>query len=60
MLDKEFEDGARYLPQAETPALEGDGTLTIEEGKIIYILCSESGFTADAPSSATLSINYAE
>ncbi|MCR5150823.1 MAG: haloacid dehalogenase-like hydrolase [Clostridiales bacterium] len=60
VLDKEFEDGARYLPQAETPALEGDGTLTIEEGKIIYILCSESGFTADAPSSATLSINYAE
>lgn len=60
VLDEAFEDGARYLPQAETPALEGDGTLSIEEGKIIYILCSESIFSADAPSAATLSINYAE
>ena len=60
VLDKAFEDGARYLPQAETPALEGDGTLSIEEGKIIYILCSESCFSADAPSAATLSVDYAE
>ena len=60
VLDKAFENGARYLPQPETPALEGDGTLTIEEGKNIYILCSESHFSADAPSAATLSINYAE
>ena len=59
VLDEAFEDGARYLPQAETPALEGDGTLSIEEGKIIYILCSESIFSADAPSAATLSIDYA-
>ena len=59
VLDKAFEDGARYLPQAETPALEGDGTLKIEEGKIIYVLCSESSFSADAPSAATLSIDYA-
>lgn len=60
VLDQEFNDGARYLPQAETPALEGDGTLTIEAGKIIYILCSESAFSADEPSAASLSIDYAE
>jgi predicted small lipoprotein YifL len=60
VLDHEFDDGARYLPQAETPALEGDGTLAIEEGKIIYILCSENAFSADAPSEASLSVFYAE
>ena len=59
VLDKKFEDGARYLAQAEQPALEGSGTLEIAADKYIYILCSESAFTADAPSEATLSINYA-
>ena len=59
VLDKKFEDGARYLPQAEKAALEGDGTLKIEEGKYIYILCSESNFTAEKASDAYLSINYA-
>ncbi|MBQ6466605.1 MAG: hypothetical protein IJJ61_01565 [Clostridia bacterium] len=59
VLDSRFEDGARYLAQAETPALEGDGTLKIEEGKFIYAVCSENAFTADAASDATLTIDYA-
>lgn len=59
VLDKEFADGARYLPQAETPALEGDGTLEIEAGKYIYILCSENSFSGETASDATLSIDYA-
>lgn len=59
VLDEKFADGARYLAQAQQPALEGDGTLTIEEGKYIYILCSESAFTGDSASEATLSIDYA-
>ncbi len=59
VLDSRFEDGARYLAQAEKPALEGDGTLKIEEGKFIYAVCSENAFTADAASDATLTIDYA-
>ena len=59
VLDEEFIDGARYLPQAKTPALEGDGDLQVEAGQYIYILCSESTLTGDAPSDATLSIHYA-
>ena len=59
VLDEKFADGARYLPQAEQPALEGNGTLKIEEGKYIYILCSESSFSGETASDATLSINYA-
>ena len=60
VLDSKFEDGARYLAQAEKPALEGDGNLEIAEGKYIYVVCSENAFTADAASDATLSIFYAE
>lgn len=60
VLDEKFADGARYLPQAEKPALEGNGTLDIEEGKYIYILCSESSFTGEAASDASLTISYAE
>ncbi len=60
VLDEKFDDGARYLPQAETPALIGDGVLDIEEGKYIYIACGESSFTADSPSDARLEINYAD
>ena len=59
VLDSRFEDGARYLAQAEKPALEGDGTLKIEEGKFIYAVCCENAFTADAASDATLTIDYA-
>ena len=60
LFDAPFTDGARYLPQAGTPALEGDGNLSIELGKYIYILCSESSLTAAAASDATLSIDYAD
>ena len=61
VLDEAFPDILRYLSQANTPALEGDGSLEIEEGKFVYIYCSENGFTStDAPSDATLTINYAE
>ena len=59
VLDERFTDGSRYLAQAYEPALEGDGALTIEEGKYIYILCSESVFSGDSASEATLSIDYA-
>ncbi len=59
LLDNRFEDAARLLPQAEKPALKGDGNLEIAEGKYIYIVCSESAFTGDAASDATLTINYA-
>ncbi len=59
-LTRKTDRTAENLTKEETPALEGDGVLSIEEGKIIYVLCSESSLSTDAPSEATLSINYAE
>ena len=58
ILDKRFEDGARYLVQAEKPALTGDGELDIKAGQYIYVVCSESSFTADTASDSALEINY--
>ena len=60
VLDKKFEDGARYLTQSRTPDLIGNGVLDINEGSYIYIVCGENAFTADAPSDAKLAIDYAQ
>ena len=61
VLDEAFTDVARYIPQAYTPALKGDGTLEIADGQFLYIYCSENNFTATGPTSdATLTINYAK
>ena len=40
VLDEKFADGARYLAQAQAPALEGDGTLTIEESLVMWMTLS--------------------
>lgn len=58
VLDAPFEDGARYLSKAKTPALVGDGIIKIEEGKFIYIECSNNAFTAETPADAELEIFF--
>lgn len=60
VLAREFTDGARYLPQAHTPDLTGDGELKIEHGRYIYILCGESSMTADKASDAFLRVDYSK
>ena len=60
VLDKPFEDGIRYLSQAETPALVGDGVVKIAEGKYVYVVCSDNAFSSDSPSDAKVEITYAE
>ena len=61
ILDEPFTDGARYLSQAKAPRLSGDGALDIEEGKYIYLRCSDNAFTSESgtPSDAVLLIDYA-
>lgn len=49
IFDEEFEDGLRYISQASAPALKGDGTLTIEKGKYVYIYCPVNAFTSEYP-----------
>lgn len=39
ILDAEFNDAERFIPQAYPLALEGEGTLQVNEGDWIYVYC---------------------
>ena len=47
ILDEEFDDGLRYIPQVYDATLEGDGQIDIKAGQHIYIYCSCNGFTGE-------------
>lgn len=47
IFDEKFKDGFRYISQAAEPSLIGDGTLTIDKGKYVYIYCPVNAFTAE-------------
>ncbi len=50
LLDEEFTDAERYIPQAYEKALEGSGVVHINAGKWIYVYCSCNEWTgARAP-----------
>lgn len=52
VLDEEFEDALRYLPQAYEPTASNEGTVSVKMGQMVYVLCGENPFTADeAPES---------
>ena len=46
VFDENFEDGVRYIPQAEEPVLVGDGTISVDVGQFVYIYCSANEFTS--------------
>lgn len=61
IFDEEFKDGLRYISQAAEPSLTGDGTLTIDKGKYVYIYCPVNAFTAEkADEKAYLEISVKE
>ena len=50
LLDEEFTDAERYIPQAHEKVLEGSGVVHITAGKWIYVYCSCNEWTgARAP-----------
>ena len=49
IFDEEFKDGWRYISQASTPVLKGDGEIEIAEGKYVYIYCPINAFTSEYP-----------
>jgi hypothetical protein len=60
LLDEKFNDGARYLSQAKTPDLTGNGILDVKRGQIMYVECSENAFTASKADDERLEINYVQ
>ena len=56
ILDKEFDDAERFIPQAYPRALEGSGTLSLEAGQWIYIYCPCNSWTMqEAPEGCAFS-----
>ena len=47
LLDSEFNDAERFIPQAYQCALKGDGSLQIEQGQWIYVYCPCNSWTAE-------------
>lgn len=47
VLNETFDDGLRYLPQAEEPAAVNEGTVDVKAGQMVYCQCSENSFTAE-------------
>ena len=45
VLDEEFTDAERYIPQVYDPVVVGQGAANIEEGKIIYLYSSANSWT---------------
>lgn len=55
VLDEEFQDGLRYIPQAYEPAAIDDAIISVDEGQWIYIYCSDNSYTTSEPSEGEIS-----
>ncbi len=49
ILDSEFPDAERYIPQVYDLGLEGNGEITVNQGEYIYIYCNANSWTSLAP-----------
>jgi hypothetical protein len=47
VLEEEFGEPARYLPQAYDSVLTGDGSFTVKKGQYVYCVSDINGFTAE-------------
>lgn len=47
VLDEEFEDALRYLPQANEPVVTNEGSFQVKQGQFVYCLTSLNAFTTD-------------
>ena len=45
LMDEEFPDAERYIPQVYDMALDGEGALNIPEGKFVYVYSTANGWT---------------
>ena len=61
ILDKEFTDAERFIPQAYPLALTNSGELEIEEGQWIYIYCPCNSWTGtSAPEGCAFSWGFSD
>ena len=59
LLDEEFTDAERYIPQTTEKVLEGEGSLEIAAGKWIYVYCPCNSWTClEAPSGCSMTVVF--
>lgn len=55
VLDEEFQDALRYIPQAYEPSAIDDAIISVDEGQWVYIYCSDNSYTTSEPSEGEIS-----
>ncbi len=61
ILDSEFPDAERYIPQIYELALEGNGKLSVNEGEYIYMYCNANSWTClEAPENSSYNCYISE
>ena len=59
LLDEEFTDAERYIPQTTEKVLEGEGSLEIAAGKWIYVYCPCNSWTClEAPTGCSMTVVF--
>ncbi len=61
ILDSEFPDAERYIPQVYELALEGNGEVSVNEGEYIYMYCNANSWTClDPPENSSYNCYISE
>ena len=61
ILDSEFTDAERYIPQVYQVALEGGGEITVNQGEYIYVYCNANSWTClEAPENSSYNCYFVQ
>lgn len=61
ILDSEFPDAERYIPQVYEAALEGGGEITVNQGEYIYVYCNANSWTClDPPENSSFNCYFVQ
>lgn len=61
ILDSEFPDAERYIPQVYELKLEGSGEISVNQGEYIYVYCNANSWTClDAPENSSYNCYFVQ
>lgn len=59
ILDAVFDDAERFIPQAYDCALEGNGSISLKKGDIVYVYCPYNEWTdVPAPEGCRMAVTF--
>ena len=57
VMDEQFDDAVRYIPQAADSTIEANSDIDLADGQYVYVECSSNAYTDDKAKDGTLSIS---